>query len=91
MPTPGTHYADRQPPGVADVAAILAEARLRWPDKPLYLGCMRPKGRYRTALDPLAVRAGVNKIVNPARAAVHLAQSLGLSVVRGRECCALSP
>jgi uncharacterized radical SAM superfamily protein len=88
-PTPGTRYADRQPPAVADVAAILAEARLRFPNKPIYLGCMRPKGRYRAGLDPLAVRAGVNKIVNPARKAVELAESLGLSIVRGRECCAL--
>ncbi len=89
MPTPGTRYADRQPPNVTDVATLLAEARLRFPDKPIYLGCMRPKGRYRAALDPLAVRAGVNKIVNPARPAVRLAERLGLSVVRGRECCAL--
>jgi uncharacterized radical SAM superfamily protein len=89
MPTPGTRYADCQPPATTDVATILAEARLRFPDKPIYLGCMRPKGRYRTALDPLAVRAGMNKIVNPSRLAMHLAESLGLSIFRGRECCAL--
>jgi uncharacterized radical SAM superfamily protein len=89
VPTPGTRYADCQPPDTEDVAALLAEARLRFPDKPLYLGCMRPKGPYRAGLDPLAVRAGVNKIVSPARPAVRLAESLGLSVVRGRECCVL--
>lgn len=89
MPTPGTRYADCQPPAVTDVAAILAQARLRFPDKPIYLGCMRPKGRYRAALDPLAVRAGVNKIVSPTRPAVQLAEKLGLAIVRGRECCAL--
>jgi uncharacterized radical SAM superfamily protein len=48
---------------------------------------MRPHGQYRTQLDPLAVRAGVNKIVSPARQAVQLVEELGLSVVRGRECC----
>jgi len=89
MPTPGTRYADCRPPAVADVACILAEARLRFPDKPIYLGCMRPKGRYRGELDPLAVRAGLNKIVNPTRPAVQLAEKLGLSISRGRECCAL--
>jgi hypothetical protein len=88
MPTPGTRYADRQPPDVADAAALLAEARLRFPGAPIYLGCMRPKGRYRAELDPLAVRAGANKIVSPTRPAVALAGELGLSAVRGRECCA---
>jgi hypothetical protein len=89
VPTAGTRYADRRPPAVTDAAAILAEARLHFPDKPIYLGCMRPRGRYRTALDPLAIRAGVSKIVSPARAAVRAAEDLGLSIVRGRECCAL--
>lgn len=90
MPTPGTRYAHRQPPAIADAAAILAEARLRFPGVPIYLGCMRPKGRYRAELDPLAVRAGVNKIVSPTRPAVALAGELGLSVVRGSECCAFA-
>jgi uncharacterized radical SAM superfamily protein len=89
VPTPDTRYADRPPPAVADVASILAQARLLFPDKPIYLGCMRPKGRYRAELDSLAIRAGVNKIVSPARPAVRLAQSLGLSIVRGRECCVM--
>lgn len=89
VPTPGTRYADRPPPAVADVASILAQARLLFPDKPIYLGCMRPKGRYRAELDSLAIRAGVNKIVSPARPAVRLAESLGLSIVRGRECCVM--
>jgi uncharacterized radical SAM superfamily protein len=69
------------------VMDIVVEARLRFPDKPLYLGCMRPRGRYRLELDPLAVRAGVNVIVNPAREAVRLAEELGLRITRGRECC----
>jgi uncharacterized radical SAM superfamily protein len=89
MPTPGTGYADRSPPAVTDVAELLAEARLCFADKPIYLGCMRPKGSYRAELDPLAIRAGVNKIVSPSRRAVRLAESLGLSVVRGQECCVL--
>ncbi|HSJ53057.1 MAG TPA: radical SAM protein [Anaerolineae bacterium] len=42
IPTPGTRYAHRQPPAVPAVAELLAEARLSFPDVPLYLGCMRP-------------------------------------------------
>ena len=87
IPTPGTRYADCQPPPIEVVVNILAEARLRFPDRPLHLGCMRSRGEYRAQLDPLAVRAGVNKIVSPARTAVQLAERLGLSIVQGRECC----
>ena len=89
IPTPGTRYADRQPPSPAAVADLLAEARLRFPDVPLYLGCMRPKGGYRNELDPLAVRAGVNVIVSPSRPARRMAAELGLVERQMRECCIL--
>jgi len=87
MPTPGTRYADRQPPAVAEVAHLLAEARLLFSRTPLYLGCMRPRGPYRRELDPLAVGAGINRIVSPAREVASLAQGLGLTIERGTECC----
>ncbi len=89
IPTPGTRYAHRQPPPVPDVARLLAEARLSFPGVPLYLGCMRPKGRYRDELDPLAVRAGINVLVSPSRPARRLAGELGLAVREMRECCVL--
>lgn len=89
MPTPGTRYADRQPPSPEAAAGILAEARLRFPRVPLYLGCMRPKGRYREELDPLAVRAGLNVMVSPSRAAREAAARLGLRAHKMRECCVL--
>jgi uncharacterized radical SAM superfamily protein len=89
IPTAGTRYADRKPPAPEVVADLLAEARLRFPGTPLYLGCMRPKGRYRDQLDPLAVRAGLNVIVSPARPARQLADDLGLAVRQTRECCVL--
>ena len=87
IPTPGTRYADCQPPSIEAVVGILAEARLRFPDKLLHLGCMRPHGKYRAQLDPLAVQAGVNRIVSPAREAVQLARELGLRIMQSRECC----
>ena len=89
IPTPGTRYADRLPPSPAVVADLLAEARLRFPTTPIYLGCMRPKGPYRDELDPLAVRAGVNVIVSPSRTAKRLAADLGLTTRNMRECCVL--
>jgi lipoyl synthase len=89
IPTPGTRYAGRLPPSPAVVADLLAEARLRFPTTPIYLGCMRPKGPYRDELDPLAVRAGVNVIVSPSRAARRRAAELGLATRNMRECCVL--
>jgi lipoyl synthase len=87
MPTPGTRYADRLPPGPEAVAGLAAEARQRFPDVSIYLGCMRPKGVYREAVDPLAVRAGVNVIVSPSRAARRAAHDLGLTAHEIRTCC----
>jgi uncharacterized radical SAM superfamily protein len=89
MPTPGTRYADRQPPTPEAVSDLLAEARIRFPEIPLYLGCMRPKGRYRDDVDPLAVRAGINVVVSPSNPARQLAAELGLEARKMRECCVL--
>ena len=90
IPTPGTRYAGCAPPPLGEVAGLLAEARLTFPGIPLLLGCMRPGGAYRRALDSLAVRVGVNRIVKPHPAALELAARLGLRVEAGRECCVLS-
>ncbi|AVX20089.1 hypothetical protein SAMN02745885_00955 [Carboxydocella sporoproducens DSM 16521] len=88
-PTPGTRYADRQPPPLERVVDLLSEARLRFPNLPIHLGCMRPKGKYRARLDELAIRAGINRLVQPTPGAVQLAQTLGLEIVYGEECCVL--
>lgn len=88
VPTPGTRYAGCTPPRVEEVACLVAEARLRLRASTLILGCMRPRGAYRTSLDELAVRAGINGIVSPAHRAKRLAAELGLSSLVQRECCA---
>jgi uncharacterized radical SAM superfamily protein len=89
IPTAGTRYADAEPPRLEEVVDLLVEARLRFSTIPMHLGCMRPRGEYRDQLDPLAVRAGVNVIVSPARSAVTLAEELGLAIERREECCAV--
>lgn len=88
-PTPGTRYADRQPPSLERVVELLVQARLRFPALPIHLGCMRPRGKYRAQLDELAIRAGVNRLVQPTPGAVKLAEELGLKAVYGEECCVL--
>jgi len=89
MPTRGTRFAGRKPPGLVEAAQVLSHARLIFPDIPIHLGCMRPGGRYREEIDKWAVRIGINSIVNPAPAAVALAEKLGLTITRGEECCVL--
>jgi uncharacterized radical SAM superfamily protein len=89
VPTPGTRYAQCEPPALAEVEDFVLAARRKLPDTPIYLGCMRPGGRYRRELDTLALRAGVSKIVNPAPSAVQLAAQLGLSVRWENECCVI--
>lgn len=89
IPTPGTRYANRQPPKLEEVIEFLAKARIRFPNVPLALGCMRPKGLYRQVLDEAAVALGLNRIVMPTPAARQLANQKGLKIRRGEECCAL--
>jgi hypothetical protein len=90
IPTAGTTYAERAPLPLDDLAGLLLDARLVLPETNLYLGCMRPAGAYRQAADELAVRAGLNAIVNPTHAAQEVAVELGLEIAWGDECCSLS-
>jgi hypothetical protein len=88
VPTPGTRYAGCEPPPVDAVVRLIAEARLRFPTSSLILGCMRPRGPYRSRLDELAVRAGINGIVSPSRPAKQAAEEQRLSPLLQCECCA---
>lgn len=89
IPTPGTRYQGSLPPPVEGVVRIIATARCIFPTTPIYLGCMRPHGRYRHSLDSMAIRAGVNRIVAPTGQARAEAQTLGLNSSWIEECCAL--
>jgi uncharacterized radical SAM superfamily protein len=89
MPTTGTRLAGASPPDVTEVAGLLADARLRLPGTRIGLGCMRPAGSYRMRLDPLAVWAGVQWIVQPSPAAIDEAATRGLRLQYSEECCVL--
>ncbi|MGQ9585671.1 MAG: radical SAM protein [Anaerolineae bacterium] len=91
IPTPGTRYASRQPPSPEEAARVFAEARQTLPQAWIGLGCMRPHGAYRDAVDALAVQAGLNGIVSPARSALEEAERRGLRIVCTRECCVFPP
>jgi len=88
-PTRGTCFSDRLPPSPEDVARVLCKARIDLPKVPLHLGCMRPGGQYRQEVDRLALRCGVNKIVQPAPGTADMAAVLGLNIKCEEECCVL--
>lgn len=88
-PTKGTAFSACKPPAPEEAALLIAKARLMFPATPLYLGCMRPGGRYREKLDVLAIKAGVNKIVLPTPAASLEAKRLKLNIIHTKGCCSL--
>jgi hypothetical protein len=90
IPTAGTDYENCPPPDLLAVADLFLWARQILPAAELVLGCMRPHGAYRQAVDQLAVRAGFNGLVNPSKRAEQLAVDLGLALQWGDECCALN-
>jgi hypothetical protein len=87
MPIRGTPMEKVSPPAPEDIAKVLVTARLMMPQTPIVLGCMRPKGEHRTKTDTLAVEAGVNAIAFPAEEAIHLAESMGLTITFSSLCC----
>ncbi|MFO7952567.1 MAG: radical SAM protein [Bacillota bacterium] len=88
-PTAGTAFSKCSPPPVDQVAYFIASARLMFPRTPIYLGCMRPGGRYREKVDIYAIKSGMNKLVLPSPAARRQAAIMGLTVNYSEECCSL--
>jgi lipoyl synthase len=89
MPARGTPMATVQPPPPESVAAFLARARLELPELESSLGCARPRGFYRRALDVLAVRAGINSLALASEPALEEARQRGLNVIYRETCCSL--
>jgi len=87
MPIRRTEMENVAPPKPIDITKVIAAARLMFPQTPLALGCMRPKGKHRIKTDILALRAGVNAIAFPTEEAVRFAEKLGYDVAFSSLCC----
>jgi uncharacterized radical SAM superfamily protein len=87
MPIHGTEMEHIDPPKPLEIAKVIASARLMFPNTPLALGCMRPKGRHRVETDIMAVKAGVDAIAFPTEEAVNFAQQNGRTVAFSPLCC----
>jgi uncharacterized radical SAM superfamily protein len=87
MPIHGTEMENVEPPKPTDIAKVIAMARLMLPEKPIALGCMRPKGKHRALTDVLAIKAGVNAIAFPSEEAVKYAEKQDFKVHFSSFCC----
>lgn len=87
IPIHGTEMENVKPPKPTDIAKVIAAARLMLPEKPIALGCMRPKGKHRARTDVLAIKAGVNAIAFPAEEAIKHAEKQGYIVHFSSSCC----
>jgi uncharacterized radical SAM superfamily protein len=85
MPPGGAGFSS---PSAAEVAEIIAEARLMMPEVRLALGCARKRGNY--DMEGLALRAGVNRMAIPSEETVATALALGLKPRYQRSCCSVS-
>jgi len=87
MPIHGTNKEKTDPPKPAEIAKVVASARVMFPKTPLVLGCMRPKGGHRVETDIMAIRAGVDAIALPAEEAIKFEEQHGRTVAFSPLCC----
>ena len=89
-PLVGTPMGDLKPPPVEDVTDFFALSRARMPDTRINLGCGRPMGAMKVALDRAAVDHGLNGIAYPADGIVAYARERGLDPAFHEYCCSLT-
>lgn len=90
VPLVGTPMAQLPPPPVEDVVAFFETARLAMPATKVNLGCARPLGTMKLALDRAAIDAGLNGIAYPGEGVIAYARSRGLEPRLYEYCCSLT-
>lgn len=89
-PLVGTPMGKLDPPPLEDCADFFATARLAMPDTKVNLGCGRPMGELKVALDRAAVDSGLNGIAYPADGIIAYARERGLEPSFHEYCCSLT-
>lgn len=90
VPLVGTPMAHLPPPPERDVTAFFGAARAAMPATKVNLGCARPLGPMKAALDEAAVDSGLNGIAYPADGIIDYARSRGLEPKLYEYCCSLT-
>jgi hypothetical protein len=81
---------DVEPPPLDEIGAFFEAARRALPRTPVMLGCARPLGEMKRAIDRLAIDAGLNGIAYPADGIIEYARSRGLEPKLYEYCCSLT-
>ena len=89
-PLVGTPMERLPPPPVAAVRDFFAQTRATLPETPVNLGCGRPLGAVKVALDKAAVDHGLNGIAYPAEGIVEYARRCDLRPEYYEYCCSLT-
>jgi hypothetical protein len=89
-PLVGTPMGGLKPPPLDDVVTFFACARARMRDTRVNLGCGRPMGEMKVALDRAAIDHGLNGIAYPAEGMVSYARGRGLEPAFHEYCCSLT-
>jgi hypothetical protein len=77
-------------PDTAEVGRIFAAARRRLHDRQVLLGCARPPGLHKRAVDAYAVMAGLDGIAFPADGVVGVARAIGRPFHQEHACCSIT-
>jgi len=91
VPTKGTEFENVPLPDLKEVQKVIKHARKVFSDGTLIIGCMRPGGVYRSKVDQIAIKEGVDRIVKPTPEARELAEKMGFNISYFYECCVLDP
>jgi hypothetical protein len=89
-PLLGTPMAGVEPPAPEVLAGFFAQARRTLPHCPIVLGCARPLGRTKHALDRAAIEAGLDGIAYPAEGSVAYARARGREPRFINACCGVT-
>lgn len=87
------YAAPERPFGTPDSAAagrFFLDAREALPDMPLLLGCARPPGRAKLAIESYAVMAGLDGLAHPSDGMAELAKRIGRPMRIAPTCCAIA-
>ena len=90
MPLGSTPMAEVKPPSLDEIARFFETARTALPTTPVMLGCARPLGELKHAIDRLAVDAGLNGIAYPADGIVSYARERDLEPTFVNACCGVT-